>query len=67
MFYRTPSRHVSAASRHHQAFPNEKISACVITTIKAVRLIHADMIFGLGTPDDGWIQVKHVVKAFCNT
>jgi hypothetical protein len=25
------------------------------------------MIFGLGTPDDGWIQVKHVVKAFCNT
>jgi hypothetical protein len=48
-------------------FQRKIISACVITTTKAVGLIHADMIFGLGTPDDGWIQVKHVVKAFCNT
>jgi hypothetical protein len=23
--------------------------------------------FWFGTPDDGWIQPKHVVKAFCST
>jgi hypothetical protein len=32
-----------------------------------VMLTYVDMVLVSGTPEDGWIQPKHVVKGYCKT